>query len=166
MNKMATNTAEKEHIVNSNLIERLAGTWHNQHNSEIEIHIDKEGRIGGFFRNGITEFANQSKEYPLVGFVTHDAVAFSVLFREHYCITSWTGHFASGDDEDTLQLLWHMSMGVRNQPQSRIWKSIISGHDRFVRGPKTAGKIDQKSIPSHPLSDSFCLNKYYPEAAD
>lgn len=134
-----------------------AGTWHNQHNSEIELKVSSDGLISGIFRTGGA--GKHTEVFPLTGFVLQDVIAFSVNFAEHGSVTSWVGHIeqhARGEDAETIETLWHMAVAVGNN-EKLAWKSIVSGADRFHRGKaraedETTSNVALNTVQtSHPL---------------
>lgn len=129
----------------------FAGTWHNQHNSEIEIKVGIEGQITGTFTTAADGSKNLTGEFPVTGFVSQDVIAFCVNFAEHGCVTSWVGQMTRGKDgTEIIETLWHMAVDVGNSDKLR-WKSIVSGADTFLRGkrPNTTSVLTTQA--SHPL---------------
>ena len=130
----------------------LCGTWHNQHNSEIHLEIDKSGKVTGFFRTALT--AEGLQEFPLTGFAVDDVIGFCVRFQNHACVTCWSGHLAAvpGDGAtEALHTLWHMTVEVGKTEEEKLWKSTIAGSDTFVRGPRKSMVAGPKTPASHPL---------------
>ena len=115
-------------------------TWHNQHNSEMDLMIHSDGWLTGTFRTEAGE------EFPLVGFVAGDVIGFSVSFGKHHCVTCWNGHMNADGNLDTL---WQMSIDVGDQ-EDCLWKSTFSGADLYTKGPKAAKLHLLKTAPSHP----------------
>lgn len=112
----------------------IAGLWHNQHNSEIDFSQSPNGQITGVFK---THNESGHKEYPLTGYAHDDVIAFCVNFIEHGSVTAWVGQIIQERDQTLFNTLWHMSveMGKLDSKDDRTWKSILSGSDKFYRGP-------------------------------
>lgn len=130
---------------------QIAGLWHNQHRSEIDLSQSENGQITGAFK---TCTQGMHKEYPLTGFAHDDVVAFCVNFIEHGSITAWVGQIQYQNEKPFLNTLWHMSteMGKYEARDDKSWKSILSGADRFYRGPAISmnGEGETESIAQYP----------------
>lgn len=129
----------------------LAGVWHNQHKSQIDFSQRANGQITGVF---VTNEAAGRKEYPLTGFAHDEVIAFCVNFTEHGCVTAWLGQVQYEKQKPLLNTLWHMSveMGKYEARDDRSWKSILSGADKFYRGPALSqnGEGDTESLAQYP----------------
>ncbi len=112
----------------------IAGLWHNQHKSEIDFSQSANGQITGVFK---THTENGHKDYPLTGYAHDDVIAFCVNFIEHGSVTAWVGQINQEKGKPVFNTLWHMSveMGKLDSNDDRSWKSILSGSDKFHRGP-------------------------------
>jgi hypothetical protein len=141
-------------VENFNSKQVFAGTWHNQHNSEMVLMVAPNGHINGSFKVKETP-EGDSVSYPLVGFVSGDVIAFCVNFAPHTTVTSWIGHIKtdSADKEGTsLETLWHMAVQVGNKPDKDLLKSIFSGADMFHRGPQAGSILWHQEVASNPFS--------------
>ena len=72
---------------------------------------------------------------PLIGYVTGDVIAFSVLWPGPITsITSWVGQIVVDKDVSTLDTLWHLIVNLPNaQDPNSIWTTIHAGADQFHR---------------------------------
>lgn len=144
----------------------FAGVWHNQHNSEIELNIDDQGKVSGTFRKGKCKDEKENngvEEFPLTGFVSNDVITFCVRFETHSCVTAWVGQLAPSleySDNNVLVTLWHMSVDVGNSAKDLLWKSIITGADNFVRGPRQSKTNTLKSSASYPFWTESLASAY------
>ena len=131
-------------------ITQLSGKWHNQHGSEVELHVLDDGRITGKFHSG----TGRAKGEPcdLVGFATESLVAFTVDFSRHDSLTSWAGHFVAERDGLAIHATWTMSVASpkRNDPELS-WKGVWTGSDTFRRGPSLSPHQTVPRQPSHPV---------------
>ncbi len=142
---MSTQTIE-----NLNSKQTFAGTWHNQHNSEIVLMVAPDGKVNGSFR--IAHSKHKDAVFPLAGFVCGDVIGFCVNFDPHASVTSWTGHIIHHTDGKGLALdtLWHMGVHMSNTTDEQLWKSVFSGADVFHPGPRTGSMSWHKTAASHP----------------
>jgi hypothetical protein len=126
-------------------LESLNGIWHNQNNSEIESNVSADGMLSGTFTTSANGCSPET--HSLTGFASGRVVAFSVQFPLHKCVTSWVGHYS---EDGAIECLWNMALDVDNdQP---LWKSTLSGADRFVAGPCKYSLQSSRTAPaSHPL---------------
>jgi len=113
----------------------IAGVWHNEHRSQIDLSCSINGQITGAFLT--KKNPGEVKEYPLTGYVHGDLIAFCVNFAEQGAVTAWVGQIQSEAQSTTLRTLWHMSIEVEKYGtlDDRSWKSILSGADTFYKGP-------------------------------
>jgi hypothetical protein len=138
----------------TNLADKFTGKWHNQHNSELDIKVDQQGRVTGIFKIEGTISNATSEEFPVCGFIANDVIGFCVAFEKHNCVTSWTGQIAKISEDqfkETVHTLWHMSVQVGKQAENSLWKSVLSGADVFERGPRSSERNTLRTTPSHPL---------------
>jgi hypothetical protein len=130
----------------------LAGTWHNQHGSELDLEISPEGRISGRFRSA-TGLAKGSAECPIAGFVSGDLLAFTANFGEFDSLTAWTGHIVVEASETRIETQWQMAIALPKRGAAKeLWKGVWTGSDIFWRGPSRLEKFPEQ-MPSHPLPD-------------
>lgn len=134
--------------------ELFSGVWHNQHNSEMSLQIDEGGLIRGAFKPGVGAQGSESKEYSLTGYACNDVIALAVAFEEYGCVTSWSGQLSTISEDDnvpTLYCMWNMSVDVGDDAETSLWKSMICGADRFVRGHRKSNVNSLKTASSDPL---------------
>jgi hypothetical protein len=129
----------------------IQGKWYNQHGSEIDLTIDEHGRIRGSFRSSVG-FPDAKETFDVVGVSNGDLIAFVVSFGKYDSVTSWAGHVARLDGMQTLDCLWHMSVGLPPGSEQQLWRGIWSGADTFhrERRPRTS---ESRSKPSHPVRE-------------
>ncbi len=127
----------------------LAGIWHNQHNSQMQIEVDESGKITGYFITGVSTTGDKSDKYPLVGFARGDVFAFCVDFTIHSSMTTWVGQIIDPEKKH-FQAMWQMVADV-NQDKKRTWKSTWFGQDTFDAGPRETEVCPRPGEASHPL---------------
>jgi len=127
----------------------IAGTWHNEHGSEIAVEVLPDGRITGQFHTAIGFGTNES--FPVTGFVANNIVVFSASFGKYGSLTSWVGHLVT-EGEPRMETLWQMAVEVPHAKHGdEIWKSIWSGADEFRRGPAPREPRNKGTPPIPPL---------------
>lgn len=131
-----------------NVIVDLAGTWHNQHGSELDLTVDGK-RITGRFRSGIG-LAQGRTEADVVGFVSRNLVAFTADFGVHGSLTSWVGHLVMEDGVPRIHATWSMTVELPRETPVELWRGIWTGADTFDRGTATEQRSPFKQ-PSHPV---------------
>lgn len=130
----------------------LAGTWHNQHGSELDLEISPDGKISGKFRSG-TGLAKGARECDVIGFVGGDLITFCANFAEYDSLTAWAGHVVVESGETRLETQWQMSVALPARGAAeQLWKGTWTGCDVFRRGAAKTERTPDR-IPSHPLPD-------------
>lgn len=122
----------------------FAGSWHNQHNSEIVLMIGQNGAVNGSFR--LNRNHSHEEVFPLVGYACASAIAFCVNFHAQGSVTSWVGRLVRHQDSVCLETLWHMAVHVNENAQGEMPNSVVSGADLFERGPRTGSMLWQRSL--------------------
>ena len=113
----------------------VAGTWYNQHGSELRLEVDAEGRLKGEFRSR-SGLARAGEPCAVTGFVKNDLIAFVVDFGRFDSLTAWTGHSVIEAGEPRIRACWHMSVQVpAKHPELDLWKGTWTGEDEFRREP-------------------------------
>lgn len=127
----------------------VKGTWYNQHGSKLELRVGDGGQIDGIFEAQVG-LVEPGESCPVRGFAVGDAVAFTVAFRRHHTVTTWTGHAAGGAGGARLETLWHMAAEFPppRKPEE-LWKGTWSGADLFTREPPRVLATSRQ--PPHPL---------------
>ena len=129
----------------------FSGKWHNQHGSEMTLTITADGKVTGRFQTGV-DSPSSSEEFPLVGFVCGDLIAFSVNFGKYQSVTAWTGQHTIEDGVEAIESMWHLAVNIEDRAENAwLWSGIRSGADTFRRGPHSTGARRSKLAPSHPL---------------
>jgi hypothetical protein len=130
----------------------LAGIWHNQHGSELELELSPEGRISGSFRSA-TGLARGAGGCEISGFVAGDLIAFCANFGEFDSLTAWAGHITVDAGESRIHTQWQMTVALPPRGAAeQLWKGVWTGSDSFRRG---AAKVEKtpSALPSHPTPD-------------
>jgi hypothetical protein len=131
---------------------QLAGTWHNQHGSELDLEIAPDGRISGTFRSA-TGLAKGARECPITGFASDDLIAFTANFGAYDSLTAWTGHIVVEAGETRIETQWQMAVALpKRAAADELWKGVWTGSDLFRRGPSRLEKLPAQ-MPSHPLPE-------------
>jgi hypothetical protein len=126
----------------------LAGFWHNQHNSELFVEIDENGKIAGYFKTGTSRSEDESELFALTGFAKGDVFAFCVDFSKYGCMTSWVGQIMEPGDK-SFQAMWQM-VADSHHDEELSWKSTWIGQDCFTFGPRGSYVSRSKGPRSHP----------------
>ncbi len=131
----------------------FSGRWFNQHASTMDIQVDPRGRVTGTYRTKVGA-PKPSAEFPLVGFVSGDLIAFTVNFDGHGTLTAWAGqHTENERGESEIRTLWHLARDIPDADEpKKLWAGLWSGCDIFRRAePSTAESERVRTMPSHPL---------------
>jgi hypothetical protein len=141
-------------VVSPNVeVAQVAGTWHNQHGSEINLVILDDGRITGTFRSGVGPAGQEAREFALTGFARNGVLSFCVDFERHDSMTAWVGQ-VTGFRCDKIDMMWHMVMNTHCD-QSRAWRSVMTGSDMFAR-TQSDDYLEQEFYGvSHPMWHSW-----------
>lgn len=135
-----------------NISIEIAGTWHNEHGSEIDLVADGT-RLTGRFRSG-TGLAQGRSESELVGFVSGNLIAFTVNFGSHGSLTAWVGHVVKEDGVICIHASWNMTVELPGEDSEDLWRGIWTGADKFERGTAPAKARSKSSRqPSHRIPD-------------
>ena len=132
-----------------NITTDLAGTWHNEHGSEVDLVVDGT-RLTGRFRSG-TGLARGTTDSELVGFVSDNLIAFSANFGAYGSLTSWVGHVVMEDGMPRLHTHWNMCVELPREDAKELWRGIWTGADTFERGTATEERRPPFTQPSHPV---------------
>jgi len=132
-----------------NIAVDLAGTWHNEHGSELDLVVDGK-RLTGRFRSG-TGLAQGRVEADVVGFASGNLVAFTANFGAHGSITSWVGHIVVEDGVPMIRATWNMSVDLPRDDAQELWRGIWTGADTFEPGTATEKPRAPFRQPSHPI---------------
>lgn len=114
----------------------LTGTWRNENNSEMTLHVDADGALNGTYRTAVGR-PEASESFRLTGFAAGALVTFCVHFGPHGSLTSWTGRCEVDDSgEAVIHTLWHLARETSEAGPTALWESILAGASRFRRsGP-------------------------------
>jgi hypothetical protein len=127
---------------------KIAGTWYNQHGSELALNVDPEGVVRGRFRSAVG-LAMRDEAFPVTGFCSGELIAFTVDFSGHDSITSWVGHYLDQGGDPRLETLWQMVVHVSTRgAQAHQWRGVHAGADLFTR--TRGAPLASHLMPSHP----------------
>jgi len=127
----------------------LSGIWHNQHNSEMRLEVDETGKIVGVFENGIQALGERAEIFPLTGFARDDIFAFCVDFSKYGSMTTWIGQIVDSESK-SFRAMWHM-VADAHEDKRLDWKSIWTGQDEFIAGPRKSELSNHPGPQSHPM---------------
>ena len=90
--------------------------------------------VSGTYTSKVSS-SNATISGPVIGFVSGDIIAFSVLWEGPTAsITSWVGQIIKKDGQELLATLWHLIVNVPNaQDPDSTWTTIHAGADTFHR---------------------------------
>ncbi|HZU78432.1 MAG TPA: avidin/streptavidin family protein [Acidimicrobiales bacterium] len=112
---------------------RLGGIWHNQHGSELHLHVGAGGALAGTFQSATGDPSGDAQ--PVAGradmapWGTTTAVGFLVLWPEAHSVTCWSGRYDTALDR--IEATWVMTAEAEEHD---AWMATRIGHDVFVRG--------------------------------
>ncbi len=127
----------------------LAGTWHNDHGSELDLVVDGN-QLTGRFRSG-TGLAQGRTEVAVAGFLAGNLVAFTANFGAQGSLTSWVGHVLMENGVPRIHATWTMCVELPANTANELWRGIWTGADVFDRGTATEERRPPLTQPSHPI---------------
>ena len=109
------------------------GTWGNDLNSEMVLHVDSEGRVTGTYKTGVGQ-PDPTESFPLSGFVSGDLITFCVHFGPYGSLTAWAGQHTVEDGNEMINTLWHLATDVAEEDEpANLWRGILAGANTFTR---------------------------------
>lgn len=110
--------------------DQVSGRWTNEYGSVAELQVDGE-RVFGTYTSAVGGAGALSG--PIIGFVSGDIVAFSVLWPSHVrSITSWVGQVVEVNGATELRTLWHLVADIPDADEATgLWATVHSGADTF-----------------------------------
>jgi len=131
----------------------LAGTWHNQHGSVMDLRVGGDGKITGRFKTGVG-LSGCGEDFALTGFVEGDMIAFTVDFGARRSLTAWVGHACLEGGSARIETLWQMVVAGPRSGGLPSWRGTWSGADTFSR--ERSGAVAPSGLrPSHPIDDPY-----------
>jgi hypothetical protein len=123
----------------------IEGRWINQNGSTAVFDLRPDGRLAGHYvsRQGR---AARDREYPLVGTINGELVAFQVDWSSPagnlHAITSFTGRlFVDSLGRPAIHTVWVLVRQFEdaelNKPTG-VWNSFLTNSDVFVRAESSA----------------------------
>lgn len=109
----------------------FAGHWKNQMGSTMDLTV--QGSIVSGQYSSADSSTGKTTTGALSGVINDHVIAFSVNWPSP-SITSWTGHLVTENGSAIIETLWFLAMEMEDpNDQSKLWSSVFSGADRFVR---------------------------------
>src|ERR1700722_13638994 len=105
----------------------FAARWQNEYGSIADFTINGSN-VTGTYTSTVSGTGNTISG-PIVGQVSGDAIAFTVLWPTTApSITSWVGQAIIDTDSgsESLQTLWHLVMDISEDP-NEVWESVFAG---------------------------------------
>lgn len=123
----------------------VAGTWYNQHGSELRLDVDANGRLSGRFRSR-SGLAREGEPCRVTGYFADGLIVFAVDFGRFDSLASWTGHVVTEGGEPRIRACWHMTVGVPMvHPERELWRATWTGEDEFRRSAPLASELEESS---------------------
>lgn len=132
-----------------NIAVDLAGIWHNEHGSELELVVDGTN-LRGRFRSG-TGLVKGRFEAEVVGFLSGNLVAFTANFGMQGSLTSWVGHVVIQDGAPRIHANWNMCVELPRDAMTELWRGVWTGADTFEPGTAPAERRPSPTQPSYPV---------------
>ena len=109
----------------------FSGEWKNQLSSRMMLTVDGQGQVTGTYTTAVGQ--PDSRQSPLIGFVSNDIIKFTVNFGRS--LAAWSGQLQQNDQgQEELDTLWHLIVNVPEEEEpSHAWKDTYTGSDRFHR---------------------------------
>lgn len=116
------------------------GVWKNQYGSELEIIVQKNGRVEGFFQTALEESSLYGSKCAVIGTCAGDLIGFTVAGgKDIKILVGYTGILRDGK----METLWHMvtgekiSAGREGEPAEKkkieAWQAFVTSLDTFER---------------------------------
>jgi hypothetical protein len=143
----------------ASLVNKIDGTWFNELGSVMTITTTTDGQITGLYQSAVGDATGR---YVLTGRFdttpereTGTAIGWTVSWkndvREAHSVTSWSGQFFDGAQQQILTQ-WLLTSGTTQQDK---WASTLVGHDEFTRTAptpqeaakaKASGAVDPSAV--------------------
>jgi len=111
----------------------FTGTWKNQHNSTLELHL-VGGIVSGRFESGVGDDA-QTLWVEVSGRVLGDVIAFNAVYPKYQSVGAWVGQHTVESAVENIKTHWiHATNIPDDQEQEWMWLTNRIGSDVFTRG--------------------------------
>jgi hypothetical protein len=127
-----TGTSAIMKLDESDTRKQLGGRWRNQFGSILELVVDCDGGLTGWFVSATGATAGAT--YPIRGCCDvsksgpRTVVGFVVDWGVHHASTAWSGSYDA--EKDTIRASWLMTTST---DEKEDWRSTLIGHDVFHR---------------------------------
>ena len=129
------------------------GTWYNQHDSKMELRVDKTGSVAGRYATGVGA-PKKEEWFPLLGFASGDQLSFTVNFGKYGSLTAWVGQQTTDADNNArIVTFWHLTQNIPDiEEPKKLWATVQTGSDIFTRNaPSSKNVAVLFARPSHPV---------------
>ena len=110
----------------------FTGTWKNQLNSTLELHVIG-GIVSGRFESGVGD-DGQIIWVDVSGRVLDDVITFNAVYTRFGTVVSWVGQHTEENGVGKIKTLWiHATNIPDNQEQAWMWFTNRIGADIFTR---------------------------------
>lgn len=110
----------------------FTGTWENQLNSTLELHVIG-GIVSGRFESGVGD-DGQTLWIDITGRVLDDLITFNAVYPRFGTVISWVGQHTEERGIGMIKTHWiHVTNVPDNQEMAWMWYSNRIGSDIFKR---------------------------------
>ncbi len=110
----------------------FTGTWKNQNNSTLELHVTG-GIVSGRFESGVGDDGEILWE-AVNGRVLDDVITFNVVYSKYGTVVAWVGQHTEENGVGKIKTHWlHATNIPDDQEQAWMWYTNRIGSDEFRR---------------------------------
>ncbi len=110
----------------------FTGTWRNQNNSVLELHV-VGGIVSGRFESGVGD-DGQTLWVEVSGRVLDDVITFNAAYTRYGTVVAWVGQHTVVNGVGTIKTHWLHATNVPDaQEQDWMWFTNRIGADMFTR---------------------------------
>lgn len=110
----------------------FSGQWVNDRGSAVTFTVT-DGLLSGYYQTALGS-PDKATQFSLTGFVEGDQITFTVNFKGHGSLTSWTGQMTRDSGGDYIRTLWHLTRDIDDADEDDdLWRSITAGASDFRR---------------------------------
>lgn len=110
----------------------FTGTWKNQHQSTLELHV-VGGTVSGRFESGVGDGGETLWE-DVAGRVLGDVITFNVVYPRYQSVIAWVGQHTVENGVGVIRTHWLHATDVPDpQEHDWMWYSNRVGSDMFQR---------------------------------
>lgn len=113
----------------NNSIAYKTTTWINEHQSELTLNFESNGKLSGTFTNHAKSACDNYQPHPVTGSWDESVVSFVVDFPTCHSQTAWNGHLSP--NKNSIDSIWILSYMNSSNPDA--WNTNLIGHDKFNR---------------------------------